>query len=94
MINAEAMFWGLDLAGSVVPGSNPVLSSTPTFGAGKTSFVTPNQLMLQGDVNTWDYTADDGDSHVTPMAVFGDGDLVVEPLGRYQNARIWYHRDG
>lgn len=72
MANAEAMFWGHNLSASVIPGSDPVLGATPVFGAGKTSFVTPNQLMLHGDINTWDYVCTDGELHVTPMAVFGD----------------------
>ena len=85
MHNAANIDWGLDVAES--GGS---IGVTPDFGASKTIFVTPNQLFLQGDVNTRTYTAkvngNNAADKLTPFAVVGD---MITMLSNSWNDEDW-----
>lgn len=69
--NFESVDWGLPNQFS-----GQSLTDVPDFGDSKSIVVTPNQLMLQGDVNTMTYTAKvnnlDSPDKITPVAVVGD----------------------
>lgn len=69
--DGAAFDWGLG-----VTNSGDAVSGTPEFGLSKTTVVTPNQLYIQGDLNTNTYDAEvDGQvvaDKWTPVAVFGD----------------------